>query len=403
VSTVTASRAHLAQKARAFPVASFRIIGLGATAVGLVLLLLSLKGHPARMWQAYHFNFIFWLGLAQASVAFAAAQKLARGRWSGVVIRLAEASVAFLPVAVVLFFVSFLGRTYIYPWITEPREDLGWWLKPTWFYLRDGAVLALLAWLSWRFVRRDLAPDVAEVAGGKPVELSDAERGRIARDAALVAVGFAFGLSLIAFDTVMSLAHKWVSNLYGVFYFMGSFLTALMWLAVLSIRMRQRMGLEDLYSRKQQHDLGKLCFGFTVFWAYLMFAQFLVIWYGNLPEETFFVFYRLWGPWRPLGIAVFLMVFVIPFVSLLGEKPKKKPGWLLAIALVSLTGVWLERYLEIVPSINGGAGPAIGVPELGALLFFAGLYALAYSWFANRYPMLSPRLAADTLDREHSP
>jgi hypothetical protein len=401
VSAATVSRADLAHKARAFPVTSFRMVGLGATAVGLVLLLVSLKGHAARVWQAYHFNFIFWLGLAQAGVVIAATQKLAKGRWSGLVIRFAEASVAFLPIAVVLFFVSYFGRGYIYPWIAEPREDLGWWLKPTWFYLRDGAVLALLAWLSWRFVRRDVAPDVAELAGGHPVESTEAERGLLARDAALVAVGFAFGLSLIAFDTVMSLAHKWVSSLYGAFYFMGSFLTALMWLAVLSIRMRQRMGLEDLYSRKQQHDLAKLCFGFSVFWAYLMFSQFLVIWYGNLPEETYFVFYRLWGAWRPVGIAVFLMVFLIPFVALLGEKPKKSPGWLLAIALVSLTGVWLERYLEIVPSINGGAGPAMSVPELGALLLFGGLYALSYSWFAGRYPMISPRLAADTLEREH--
>jgi hypothetical protein len=401
VSAATVSRADLAQKAKAFPVASFRMIGLGATAVGLVLLLISLRGQAARVWQAYHFNFIFWLGLAQASVVVAATQKLAKGRWSGLVIRLAEASVAFLPVAVVLFFLSFFGRTHIYPWVTEPRTDLGWWLNPTWFYLRDGAVLALLAWLSWRFVRRDMAADQAEVAGGQPVETSHAENGLIARDAAFVALGFAFGLSLIAFDLVMSLAHKWVSNLYGAFYFMGSFLAALMWLAVLSVRMRQRMGLEDLYSRKQQHDLAKLCFGFTVFWAYLMFAQFLVIWFGNMPEETYFIFYRLWGPWRPYGIAVFLMIFVIPFIALLGEKPKRTPGWLLAIALVSLAGVWLERYYEIVPSINGGGGPALGVPELGALLFFGGLYALSYSWFAARYPMISPRLAADTLEREH--
>jgi hypothetical protein len=401
VSAATVSRADLAQKAKAFPVGSFRMIGLGATAIGLVLLLISLKGNAARVWQAYHFNFIFWLGLAQASVVVAATQKLAKGRWSGLVIRLAEASVAFLPVAVVLFFLSFFGRTYIYPWVLEPRTDLGWWLNPVWFYLRDGAVLALLAWLSWRFVRRDMAPDLAELAGGQPLETSEAERGLIARDAAFVVIGFAFGLSLIAFDCVMSLAHKWVSNLYGAFYFMGSFLAALMWLAVLSVRMRQRMGLEDLYSRKQQHDLAKLCFGFTVFWAYLMFAQFLVIWYGNLPEETYFIFYRLWGAWRPIGIAVFLMVFLIPFIALLGEKPKRTPAWLLVIALVSLAGVWIERYYEIVPSINGGGGPAFGVPELGGLLFFGGLYALSHSWFASRYPMISPRLAADTLEREH--
>jgi hypothetical protein len=396
-----AVRTELAQKARAFPVGSFRAIGLGATAVGLVLLLLSLRGHADRVWTAYHVNFIFWLGLAEGSVIVAASQKLAKGHWSGLVIRFAEASVAFLPVAVVLFAVSWFGRDHIYPWVSEPRTDLGWWLQPLWFYVRDGAVLVVMTWLSWRFVRADLAPDVAELTGGVPVDPSPEARGLITRAAALAAIAFAFGLSIIAFDTVMSLAHRWVSNLYGAFYFMGSFLAALMWLAILSVRMRQRMNLGDLYSRRQQHDLAKLCFGFTVFWAYLMFAQFLVIWYGNLPEETYFIFYRLWGAWRPVGVAVFLMVFLIPFIGLLGVRPKRSSAWLLGLALVSIAGIWLERFFEIIPSLNGGAPPAFGLPEVGALALFGGLYALSYSWFAARYPMISPRLAADTLAREH--
>src|SRR5439155_629441 len=117
-------------------------------------------------------------------------------------------------------------------------------------------------------------------------------RDQIAREAAILIVGFAFGHSLLAFDLMMSLAHKWVSNLFGAFYFKGSFLAALMALAVLAIALRRRMGLAQLISAKQLHDLVKLCFGFTVFWAYLMWAQFLVIWYGNLPEETYFILHR---------------------------------------------------------------------------------------------------------------
>src|SRR5438874_4074546 len=109
-------------------------------------------------------------------------------------------------------------------------------------------------------------------------------------------------------------------------------------------------GLDHIYTTRQQHDLGKLCFGFTVFWAYLMWAQFLVIWYGNLPEETYFIFYRLTGAWRPVGIAVFLMVFLIPFIGLLGVKPKTFSPTMVGFALVSLAGIWLERYLEVVPA-----------------------------------------------------
>src|SRR5438046_809797 len=131
-----------------------------------------------------------------------------------------------------------------------------------------------------------------------------------------------------------------------------------------------------------------------------MWSQFLVIWYGNLPEETFFIFYRLIGPWKPVGVAVFLLVFVIPFVGLLGVRPKKYPPALMALALVSLASIWLERYLEIGPSINGGAGPALGVPEIRPTPPVVGRSLRTFGWFGARYPMLSPRLAADTLERE---
>jgi hypothetical protein len=169
----------------------------------------------------------------------------------------------------------------------------------------------------------------------------------------------------------------------------------------MAITFRGAMGIKGLISPKQFHDLGKLVFGFTVFWTYLMWSQFLVIWYGNLPEETWFVFYRLYGPWKPVGVAVFSLVFLAPFAGLLFVKTKRFPPTLLGFGLVSLTGLWLERYLEIVPSINRGAGPAIGVVEIGLLAFFVGAFALAYAWFGARYPMVSPRLAAETLEREH--
>ena len=395
-----AARAELVQRAGAFPVRGVVTLGAVAALVGGAVFLWALgSGRADRAWQAYHVNFMFWIGLAQASVVFAATQKLAKGHWSGVVIRFAEAAAPFLVVALVLFLGLFFGRQHVFSWLHEPRADIGPWLTTKFFFVRNGLVLALLAWLSWRFVHHDLEPDIRELAEGRAADRLE-NRDRISRDAAILIVAFAFGYSLLAFDLMMSLAHKWVSNLFGTFYFMGSFLAALMALAVLAVALRRAMRLGDLISLRQLHDLGKLCFGFTVFWGYLMWAQFLVIWYGNLPEETYFIFYRLIGPWKPVGVAVFFLVLVIPFVGLLAVKPKQSPPVLLAFAATSLVGIWLERYLEIVPSINGGAGPAIGVPEAGVTLLFGGLYLLAIGWFAARFPMISPRLAADALERE---
>ncbi len=383
-------RSELVQKARQFPARAFTLWGaLLAVAGGSVSFWVFAAGEAPRVWQAWHVNFMFWTGLAQALVVFAATQKLAKGHWSGLIIRLAEAAAAFLWVSLALYLGLIVGRAHVFSWLHEPRPDLGGWLTAKFFFVRNGLIYLLLTWLSWRFVRHDMAPDIRELGDGRPADRFEG-RDAISREAAWLVVGYAFGYSLLAFELVMSLAHKWVSNLFGAFYFMGSFLAALMALAVLVLAVRRRMGLDALFSAKQQHDLGKLCFGFSVFWAYLMWAQFLVIWYGNLPEETFFIFYRLIGPWKP----------VVPFIGLLGVRPKKYPPALVTLALVSLTGIWLERYLEIVPSINGGAGPAIGVPEIGVTLLFAGLFLLSFGWFGARYPMLSPRLAADTLERE---
>ena len=399
MSVATVGRSDLVQKARQAPVARFALFGAIAAILGGIVLALGVIGrHPERTWWAYETNFVFWAGLAQGMVVFAATQKLAKGHWSGVIIRFAEAGAAFTTVAVVLFLGLFIGRQYIFTWIHEPRPEVGWWLTSKWFFVRNGAILVALSWLSWRFVRHDTAPDVRELGGETVVRTEDAPR--ISRDAAFLILAYAFGYSLLGYDLIMSLSTKWVSNLFGAFYFMGSFLAGLMALAILSILLRRTMGLAGIYTSRQQHDLGKLCFGFTVFWAYLMWSQFLVIWYGNLPEETYFIFYRLYGVWRPVGIAVFLLVFVIPFIGLLGMKPKLFAPTMVGFALVSLAGIWLERYLEVVPAINHGAGPAIGVPEIGVTVFFGGLFFMSWAWFARKYPIISPRLAADALERE---
>ena len=181
---------------------------------------------------------------------------------------------------------------------------------------------------------------------------------------------------------------------------MGSFLGAHMLLALMAMYGAAHLGISDLVSPKQRHDLGKLCFGFTVFWTYLMWAQFLVIWYGNLPEETGFVFSRLWGDWLPVGVTVGVGMFVIPFFGLLGVAPKKFRPTMGFFATVSLLALWLERYLLVMPSVTAFPGPKFELPETGPTLLMLGCYLLAYALFARTFPMVSPRLAEITLGRE---
>jgi len=191
------SRTDLAQQARQAPVRRVALLGLALAAVGGVALVSGLLGgHPDRTWWAYHANFVFWAGLAQGMVVFAATQKLAKGHWSGVLIRVAEAGAAFTAVSVVLFVGLFIGRDHIFTWLHEPRPEIGGWLTTKWFFLRNGAVLVVLAWLTWRFVGRDLAPDVRELATGEVVDRKE-DADRITRDAAILVLAYAFGYCLL--------------------------------------------------------------------------------------------------------------------------------------------------------------------------------------------------------------
>ena len=392
-------------------------------AVGAALFVLAVSGgQGARAWQAFHVNWLYFTGLTAGSLALNAVYKVANAKWSGVIIRFSQATVFFAAVSLIGCVLIFtLGYQAIYgPMQAQlpalsPGKQL--WLSHGFMAARLILGLLVLFTVGWLLVRADLLSDMATVketlqdarrplydqwtAGydASPEGVAARDR-RIHRLAPLYVVLYAIVATLVAFDAVMALQPHWFSNLLGGFYFMGSFLGGHTLLVLLMLYGRSHLGIADLVSPKQRHDLGKMCFGFTVFWAYLMWAQFLVIWYGNLPEETGFVFARLWGPWLPVGRWVFLGMFLIPFWGLLFVAIKKSPFGLGLFATISLTALWLERYLLVTPSISAGAGPVFGMAEAGPLLGFLGFFLLAYGLFARTFPMVSPRLATLTLREE---
>src|SRR2546430_12894701 len=162
-------RSELVQKSRLFPARAFTLWGaLLAVAGAAAFLWVLTAGGAARAWQAWHVNFMVWTGLAQALVVFAATQKLAKGHWSGLVIRLAEAAAPFLWVSLLLYVGVIVGRAHIFSWLHEPRPEVGAWLTSKFFFLRDGLIYLLLAWLSWRVVGPDPAPPIRGLADGPP-------------------------------------------------------------------------------------------------------------------------------------------------------------------------------------------------------------------------------------------
>jgi Ni/Fe-hydrogenase subunit HybB-like protein len=416
---MSAMQSHQDAYRRAAAAPAGRILGVGAllAVVGLALFAVQVTGDdPGRAWRMFLVNFMFFTGLATGAVIFAASQKITRADWSGPVIRFAEAGVAFLPVALVLFLVLWIGREHLFPWIGQPTPVRGKWLTVSWVFWRDLVSLLVVSAVAVAFVWNELKPDVValrehatgwrgalydRIAGGydgSPEQLARLER-RIHRLAPLLCVLFAYLFSVLAFDLMMSLAPYWYSNLYGAYYFMGAFLTGITMLALMTVYWRERLGLGGLIGSQQFHDLGKLIFGLTVFWGYLTYSHVIVIWYGNLPEETAWLFFRTWGAWQPVALLVLFMVFVIPFWGLISVKGKITPVLFTLFATISAVGMWLERYLQIQPSLV--ERPPMGLPELGVSAGFLGLFLVSYGLFARAFPMVSPRLAEKAFELAH--
>jgi hypothetical protein len=167
---------------------------------------------------------------------------------------------------------------------------------------------------------------------------------------------------------------------------------------------RNALGADELILERHFHDIGKLCFGFSAFWGYLTFSQFLVIWYGNMPEETHFLFLRMSQPWVNFTVSVAILMFVVPFFGLLSKTAKVYTPTMTVFALCSIVGLWMQRYVEIYPSIYAAGGAEhgeaagtaaaaamhmpFGLYEIGVTLGFLGLWGICYLGFMNAFPRM---------------
>ena len=379
---------------------------LGLGLLGAVVFLYGIfLGDGIRAWQSLLVNFLFFAGLAQAGVVLSAIMHATSSHWGRSLKRIAEATSAFLPVAFVLLLVLLAGIGVWAPWVHAPVEAKEPWLNIPFFVTRELLAFVLLSGLSVSYVYRSLRPDIgmlhesgerpatgiAErlIAGwqGLDVERDVSQRSQD-RLAVAVLIAYAWVFTLIAFDFVVSLDPHWFSTLMGGYYFVGNLFVGLAFLAVIATWGRDRLGIAHYVGRHQLHDVGKLLFGFCILWAYMFWSQYLVIWYGDLPEETEFIHHRMHGAWGPLAWVVFAMVFVAPFVVLLSRAIKTHPRGLLAIALVALGGMWLERFILVSPSLWDGEGVPLGIIEILITAGVLGLFGFCYTEFLQAFPVL---------------
>ena len=390
-----------------------RRLWLAAGLVGGLAFLYGLTlGDSIRAWQSLLVNFLFFGGLAQAGVCISAIMQVTSSRWGRGLKRTAEATAAFYPIAFVLLLVLLAGVTAWAPWVHEPVEAKTPWLNVPFFVSRQLLGFLVLTGISLRYVYRSLRPDIGQLdqSGERPAtgfsrrliagwqgihserETAQTSQGRLA-PAVLIAYGWIF--TLVAFDFFMSLDPHWFSTLAGGYYFIGNLFIGLAFMSIIAVWSRDRLQLTDYIGSHQLHDIGKLLFGFSILWAYMFWSQYLVIWYGDLAEETEFIYHRMHGAWAPVAWTVFAMAFVIPFVVLLSRAVKTSARGLTLIALVAFVGMWLERFILVSPSLWHGEDVPLGLVEILVTAGVGGLFAWSYTTFLQTFPVLpiaDPRL-----------
>ncbi len=372
------------------------IIGFGTFFIGLA------GAHPDRAWQAYLINFLLWSAVAQGGLLFSMVTHITKARWSKPLQSIAESFAAFFPISLVLFLFLFLGRVHLFPWLHQDLHGKEVWLNMPFLFSRDLIGLFILYGLGLAYVYYALRLKLhkTDVQGriraflrrnwtGSDEELETC-RCRMSVLSVLYILAYALVLTLIAFDLVMSMDPHWYSTLFGLYSFVKAFYIGLGALIILGAILHIIQGRDSVLSSSHFHDMGKLFFAFGLLWADFFYAQLLVIWYGNIPEETSFVIARTVAlPWRSLAWTVFIVSFVVPFLILLNKNVKTKPIIMTVLCSVVLVGIWLEHLLLLGPALNPKTTSLpLNLADLLITMGFLGLMALAVTYFLRVFPEL---------------
>jgi TRAP-type C4-dicarboxylate transport system permease small subunit len=369
--------------------------------IGLVTFIYEVTGqHPERAWQAYLINFLLWSGIAQGAVLFSTVMHMTKARWSGPLSGLSESFAAFFPLSFILFLLLFLGKTHIFPWLHEDLHGKEIWLNIPFLFTRDCIGLLVLYFTGFGYLYNalQLRIDPNQPDGKFRKSIVNAWqrnnrnpqriRSRMTMWAGFYILAFAIVLCLIGYDLVMSMDPHWISTLFGAYHFVKAFFVGLGALIILAAFIRIRKGDTSGLKAAHFHDIGKLFFAFCLLWADFFYVQLMVIYYGNIPEETHYVIVRtILTPWNRLAWGVFIVCFVAPFFILLNKKIKTMPVFMVIICSVVIIGIWFEHLLLLGPALNHHADSiTLGFEDALISLGFLGLMVIAIAYFLRRFP-----------------
>lgn len=369
-------------------------LGYLMAGVGLLIIIVSFLTNFKRGAFDYLWIYMFLTSVGLGGLLLTALEYLVGATWSVPFRRVCEFIAGIVPLLIVLVVPLLFSMHDLFHWthpevvaMDEVLQSKKPYLNMNFFMIR--VVFGLIVWFLFYFffTKNSKKQDISKDPGltRKNIKLS-----------VVFAPLFFITLTMAAIDWMMSLEPHWYSTMYGVYYFAGTIVCGLAIVTFISILLKENGYLNKRVQNDHFYSLGTLLFGFNIFWAYIAFSQYILIWYADIPEETYWYMIRWQNGWQYVSIALLFFHFVIPFLALLPRSVKVNLKTLKVMSVWMVLAHMLDLYWLIMPTYNNG-GPVFGWQELGMLLFAPGLIMIVFAMKAgkeNLTPVGDPKLEA---------
>lgn len=380
--------------------AGFMIVGLLTLILGIVFLNPFAGSHgdnlnSTRFWAVLLQNSLFWLMLVNVATFFIAICTLAMGGWQTAFRRVSEAIGSLVPIMGVITMVILLcivlgGRADIYHWLSKEHvahdkilKGKAAFLNPTVYLVASIVVITLWAFIGKKLNQLSLDSDKN---GPMDQETSKSWLKKNMSWSAYFLVLYLLSVgSVMPWLWMMSIDPHWYSTMYSWYTFASTFVAGIALLTIFVIYFKNRGQLEFV-TQEHLQDLGKFMFAFSIFWTYLWFAQFMLIWYANIPEETIYFKVRLQGSYAGLFYLNLILNFVAPILIFMKKATKRNYTIVTFMCIVIIFGHWIDFYQMVMPGTVKN-NPHLSWFEFGIPLGFVGLIMWGVNRFASKVPM----------------
>jgi hypothetical protein len=318
-----------------------------ALMIGGIAALLSAAGFfidHDQFYRSYLWSYIYVVALAVGSLAWLMLQYVTGGAWGLVIRRPCEAAARTLPLVALMFVPILIGINNLYPWPHKTNDEnlihKAPYLNPPFFVVRAAIYLGGWMLLSWWLNRNSAIEDERG---------HDVVHGKFGKAAAPGLIFWAFSVTFMAIDWIMSVDPHWFSTMFGLLFMASQGLTSMAFLITVMVVLSFRRPMSEVLTARHLHDLGKFLLALVMVWAYFSFSQFLIIWAGNLPEEIPWYLIRLNNGWGYVALLLVFGHFALPFALLLSRDLKRNFKLLCAIAVFILCIRCVDLFWMVVP------------------------------------------------------